>query len=343
MKKIISIIMAACMLLALAACAANTGANTENTEADSAANDAADDTATPAENEENETAEAYNIYFICPDLSDESETFINKCMTDRAAETGVEYTCLDAQGNPQTQANNLSSAIVNGADAVILDVIDPVAIGPSLMEAQDAGLKVVIMCSDIDEAYQDYRDAFVGVDNKDAGLAVGKAMVEAFPNGCNVVEIGGMAGSKAQILRGDGFDEAIANYNINLLDYQCTQEWSAAQAQTIMEDFIVKYGDEIDAVFCHWDNGATGVIEALKNAGRDDVYVGACDGCSVGFQQVIDGTQDVCAAFDFTDISVTAFDTAVAILDGKDVPAVTLREIPTITADNVNEYDMPEW
>lgn len=46
----------------------------------------------------------------------------------------------------------------------------------------------------------------------------------------------------------------------------------------IMEDFIVKYGDKIDAVFCHWDNGATGVINALENANMDGVYIVAVDG-----------------------------------------------------------------
>jgi ribose transport system substrate-binding protein len=54
----------------------------------------------------------------------------------------------------------------------------------------------------------------------------------------------------------------------------------------IMDDFIVKYGDQIQGVFCHWDNGATGVIGALKNANMTDVFVVGVDGCRAGFDQV---------------------------------------------------------
>ena len=91
------------------------------------------------------------------------------------------------------------------------------------------------------------------------------AILNAFPNGATGVEIGGQAGHVAATNRHTGFSEGIKGKNITVLDYKNPQAWDTAQAQAIAEDMITKYGDKIQFIFCHWDNGATGVINALKN------------------------------------------------------------------------------
>ena len=55
--------------------------------------------------------------------------------------------------------------------------------------------------------------------------------------------------------------------------------------------------------FCHWDNGAAGVIQALENAGMKDVYLVAVDGCRAGFKQVLDGKQSITIAQSFENIA----------------------------------------
>ena len=52
---------------------------------------------------------------------------------------------------------------------------------------------------------------------------------------------------------------------------------------------ITKYGDKIQFIFCHWDNGATGVINALKAVNQpwaNDVLIIGVDGNKTGFEQV---------------------------------------------------------
>ena len=71
-----------------------------------------------------------------------------------------------------------------------------------------------------------------------------------------------------------------------MLDYNNPQQWDAAQAQSIMEDFITKYGDKIKFVFVHWDGGATGVINAFTAAKMTDVMIVAVDGNKTAFQNV---------------------------------------------------------
>ena len=52
---------------------------------------------------------------------------------------------------------------------------------------------------------------------------------------------------------------------------------------------ITKYGDKIQFIFCHWDNGATGVINALKAVNQpwaNKVMIIGVDGNKAGFDQV---------------------------------------------------------
>ena len=53
---------------------------------------------------------------------------------------------------------------------------------------------------------------------------------------------------------------------------------------------ITKYGDKIQFIFCHWDNGATGVINALKAVNQhwaNEVLIIGVDGNKTGFEQVV--------------------------------------------------------
>jgi len=108
----------------------------------------------------------------------------------------------------------------------------------------------------------------VTVDDNQAGQFAADAIKKQFPNGATGVEVGGQAGHDAAIRRHDGFAKAIQGTNLTVLEYKNPQQWDTAQAQAIMEDMITKYGDKIQFVFCHWDNGATGVINASKPRAR---------------------------------------------------------------------------
>ena len=113
--------------------------------------------------------------------------------------------------------------------------------------------------------------------------------MKAFPNGATGVEIGGQAGHVAANNRHEGFTKGIEGKNITVLDYKNPTAWDTAQAQAIAEDMITKYGDKIQFIFCHWDNGATGVINALKAVNQDwanKVLIIGVDGNKTGFEQV---------------------------------------------------------
>jgi len=202
---------------------------------------------------------------------------------------------------------------------------------------------VRMFLSDLAGGSPEYRGFFLGVDDTMAGQTAGQAFVDHFTDGATIVEVGGQAGHDAQIKRHDGFMEAIEGSNITLLDSQNCSGWVTADAMAIMEDFIVKYGDQIQGVFCHWDNGATGVIEALKNANMTDVYVVAVDGCRAGYDQVKDGTQAVCIGQSFTNMAIKSLECAKAMLEGGSYEAINFIPLDVVTADNIDTFPYPEW
>ena len=58
------------------------------------------------------------------------------------------------------------------------------------------------------------------------------------------------------------------------------------------EDSLLSY-DKIDAIVCQNDDGALGVVEALKSAGKlDSIQVLGIDGSDDALQSIQDGEQE---------------------------------------------------
>lgn len=290
-----------------------------------------------------EAGEPLKVAYIPNSMSNESLAYAFKQMEAAAPDYNIEVTAFDGQFDPQIEVRAISNCIAQGFDAIITCPSDISAVVPSLMEAKEAGIIIGMFSADLGDDFKMYRDFFCGVDDNSAGETAAKAFMDAFPDGLKIVEIGGQAGTDAQIKRHDGFNAVVEGTNIEVIDYQACNAWSTSDAMTIMEDFIVKYGSDIGGVFCHWDNGATGCIEALKNAGLEDVYIVAIDGCRGGFDQVKAGVQNVCISQSFSNMAIKSLECVRAIADGQPCEAENFIPLDVVTAENVDTFPYPEW
>lgn len=290
-----------------------------------------------------EAGRTLKVAYVTNSMSNEMNAYGYKIMEEHAAEYNMEVTAFDGQYDPQVETAAITSCIGQGFDAVILCPTDISAVVPAVMQAKEAGVLVAMYSADLAEEYRDLRDIFVGVDDTEAGQKAAQAFIEQFPDGAKVIEIGGAAGSDAQNRRHDGFTAGLEGSNIEVIGYQACDTWSADQAMSITEDMIVKFGDEIQGVFCHWDNGATGCIEALKNAGIEGTYVVAIDGCRGGFDQVKAGTQNVCISQNVVNISVKTLEAIRAAADGAEYEHENIIPLDIVTAENVDSLPYPEW
>jgi ABC-type sugar transport system substrate-binding protein len=281
--------------------------------------------------------------FIPQDMATESQSFSAKMFEKYAPEYGFKLTILDGKGDPQIQAQLVTNAIAQKLDVIFINPADTNALIPSLMQAKQAGLIVAMFSSDVPKDKAEVRDFFVGVNDNMAGESAGQAFLNHFPSGANVIEIGGQAGHDAQNKRHDGFNKVIAGSNIHVIDYKACAHWATADAMAIMEDMIVKHGDEIDGIFCHWDNGATGIIEAMKAAGMEGKFIVAVDGNRAGFDQVKSGQQGATIMQNFENMSRKSLELAKAMMEGKAVESVNFVPLDIVTLDTIDEFTPPEW
>ncbi len=342
MKRLMALLLAMVLVLSMAACAGN--APTEESAAeepsitDQGPEKPDDSTEKPADNDGE-----IKVAFITQSLSNASQAYAWTQFQKYADEYGFTVTVFEENYDPQNGVASIGTCIAQGYTAICINPTDPSAIIPALMEAKEAGIIIGMYSSEIPEGYEQYRDFMCGTDDIMCGEVAAKTLMEAFPDGANVVEVGGQSGHDAQIKRHDGFMATIEGSNIKVLDSKNCEAWASEDAMAIMEDFIVAYGDDIDVVYCHWDVGATGCIEALKNAGMTGVYVIGVDGCSVGYDQVREGTQALCIGQSFSQMTRDAFDNITKILNGEEYEEVVWTALDIVTIDTIDNFPYPEW
>jgi ribose transport system substrate-binding protein len=286
------------------------------------------------------------VAFIVSNQANESQAFSAKEFVKYGPDYGFDVSTFDAKGDTQAESQIVTTCIAQGFKAIFVNPNDIRAIVPALKKAKEAKVIVGMFSSELIGADQQYRDFAASSDDVLGGQLAAQQMIKAFPNGAKIVEIGGQAGHNAQLSRHDGFngDKGIKGSKITVLDFKACQQWATDQAQAIMEDDIVKYGKDIQGVFVHWDNGATGVIQAAKAAGLKNLFIVGVDGNKAGYVQVKSGDQAVSIAQDFTAMAKKELQLAKDALAGKKAnPAFNV--IPQIIYDkaSVAKYPLPQW
>lgn len=281
--------------------------------------------------------------FVVSNMANESQAFSAKQFLKYGSDFGFDVQALDAKGDTQTESQIVTNAIAQKAKVIFVNPNDISAIVPSLMKAKAAGVVVGMFSSDLAPANQKFRDFYAGVNDTMAGEQAAQAFIKHFPNGAKIVEIGGQAGHDAQIKRHDGFNKAIKGSKIQVIDYKACTQWSTSEALTIMENMIVKHGKDIQGVFVHWDNGATGVIQAAKAAGNSGLFIVGVDGNRAGYNQVKSGVQSVSIAQDFVLMTKTDLKLAQELVHGKKVQQVNWVPLAVIDSASVKTFERPEW
>ena len=288
------------------------------------------------------SSESIRAAFITQAFSNPSQAFSKAQFEANMEEFGFEVTSFEGENDVQKEAAAVRQCIVDEYPVIFINPSDILAIVPSLMEAKEAGI-IIGMFSSEPPHDAEWFDFFVGCDDFLAGERAATAFLAAFPDGANIVEVGGQAGHDAAYKRREGFLKGIEGSGIVILDSQNPSGWNTNEAMAIAEDFIVKYGDQIEGVFCHWDNGATGVLEAFVAAGRTDVFIVGVDGNSAGYQQVKDGKQAVTIGQSFTQMARKSMEFATAMLNGEEVDRINHIPHDVVTLENIETFPWPEW
>jgi len=294
----------------------------------------------------------FKAMFVTQAMSNQSQAFSWKEFQRLAPEYGFEMTVGAGENEPVVEYDYILQAIAEGYDAIFVNPSDANGILPAMRQAKEAGL-IVGFFSTIpeDESNFDVAHFAAGSDDVLGGIDAGKFVSSLFPNGANFVEVGGQAGHQAATDRHNGFREGI-NANINELGSQFAPTgWNTHEALSIMEDFLVRFGEDIDVVWCHWDAGAAGVIEAVEAAGfkassvpGEGIFIIGVDGSRDGYAQVRAGTQALSVGQSFTNMAAESLRLARILLEGGSLDKfVHYIPMDMVTIENVNVLPEPDW
>jgi len=273
-------------------------------------------------------------------------TYENAFIEAAQANDAVEAVVLDAGGDVARQIAQIEDLIQQEVDAIIIWPTNGEAVIPAVRKAHQAGIPVIVTNSNIAEPGFDFVASFSGPDNITQGARSAEIMCDKFKDmgiedEAQIVQISGQPGYTTAIERAKGFEDRLPEVcpNVTLMETQ-PGDWNREKSQQVMEAFLVKY-DDIDGVYAGDDNMGVGALNAAKAAGRDGiVFVGATN-FAVGYEAMAAGDYWGSIYQSPVDDAEAALQTALDILNGKEVPFLNYFDTPKITQDNMDEFSKP--
>ncbi|QBX35094.1 sugar ABC transporter substrate-binding protein [Paracoccus liaowanqingii] len=212
--------------------------------------------------------------------------------THPAVQSGmVELTIFDGRYDALVQQDQFETMITQGFDAIVFAPMDVEAGATAVQLAVDAGIPVVGSNARVNS---DLLTAYVGSNDVEAGYLEAKAVLDKMGCTGDVVIIEGPIGQSGEIQRGEGNEQALAECpDVSILERQ-TGNWSRAEAQALMENWLTSHGENIKGVIAQNDEMALGAIEAIKAAGMDvsDFAIAGVDGVTDALNAVKSGEMD---------------------------------------------------
>lgn len=259
----------------------------------------------------------------------------------------VKFELLQA-ADADSQAQQIEQAIAKKPDALVILPQDGAALTPVAQKAERAGIPVV----NIDRLFStpDAATATILGDNYQIGVLAADYIADQTKCSGNVVEIQGLAGISVTEDRSKGFaDELKKKCPDGGLKVVAQQpgDFNPDTGLKVMEN-ILQSEKKIDAVYTHDDDMAQGVVQAIRNAGREDeMFLTGVGGSADAMKQIKAGGLYRATFLYNPNMAATAVNMARLIALGQGFPELVPPEVPrqiivpaaVVTKDNVAKYE----
>lgn len=217
-----------------------------------------------------------------------------KSIQDAAKDAGVDLKFSDANGEQENQISAIRSFVQQGVDVIAFSPVVRTGWDAVLLEAQNAGIPVILTDRAVDTQEPGVYKTFLGADFVDEGRRAGEWVVQQYasaPGPVNIVQLEGTTGADPAIDRNSGFADAIsANPNLRIIASQ-SGDFTRSGGKQVMEAFL-KANPQIDMVFSQNDDMGLGAMEAIEAAGKkpgQDIKIVTIDATHDGMQALADG------------------------------------------------------
>lgn len=215
------------------------------------------------------------------------------------ADNGYYFLYEDAQQKQENQLKAIRNFILQEVDYIILDPIVETGWDAVLMEANEAGIPVILVDRKVVVENDDLYTCWVGSDFIEEGRRAGEWLENYLwerdreKETINIVTLQGTPNSSSQLGRTQGFDEVLERHKIWTMLEQRSGDFTQSKGQEVMEDFLSLYKD-IDVVVSENDNMTFGAIEAIEAAGMTcgpdgDIIIISFDAVKAALQLMAEG------------------------------------------------------
>jgi len=259
----------------------------------------------------------------------------------------VDFELLQA-ADADSQAQQIEQAISEKPDVLVVLPQDGAALTPVAQKAERAGIPVV----NIDRLFTapDAATATILGDNYQIGVLAANYISDELKCNGNVVEIQGLAGISVTEDRTKGFTDTVKKKcpggGLKIVASQ-PGDFNPDKGLTVMENILQAQSD-IDAVYTHDDDMAQGVVQAIRNAGReDDMFLTGVGGSEDAMKQIEEGGLYRATFLYNPNMAASAVNMARLIGLGEGFAELVPPEVPrqlvvpaaVVTEDNVAQYE----
>ena len=255
----------------------------------------------------------------------------------KAHAADVEITFTDAKEDMAKQLDQVENFIVQKKDAIIIVPVDTSATAPMTKNIVGKGIKAVYVNRNPgnlpDGAY------YVGSEEIVAGRLQMEYLGEKLKGKGNVAILMGKLDNEGALKRTAGNEEVQKNKypDIKILDKQ-TGLWQRNEGLAKTEDWLNRFGKDLNAILANNDDMALGAIQALKDKKRTDIIV-------VG----VDATPDALTSVSKGELAATVFqdaagqggggvEVAMKAAKGEKVEKETWIPFKLVTPENLSQF-----
>jgi ribose transport system substrate-binding protein len=242
-----------------------------------------------------------------------------------------------AEATAAEQRRILDDLLTKGVAGVSISSIDPANSTDILNRVAD---QAVLFTTDSD-APESKRIAYIGTDNRQAGVQAGELIKKALPDGGKIMMFVGTMGAANAIERVDGIKQALEGSNVEIIDIR-TDEVDFARAKRNVEDTLTKYPD-ISGLVGLYSYNTPQIVEAVRAAGKTgQVKVIGFDEDPVTLRGIADGIVDATVVQQPYEFGYQSMIGLAKVIEGDKsfIPENGLIIVPTkvIDSSNVEEF-----
>lgn len=265
---------------------------------------------------------------------------------------------VDGKGNQSIQNDQVDKFLLQGYDVICVNEVDRTAASVIIDKAKSADIPVIFFNREpVEEDLERWEKVYyVGSDASQAGTMQGQIVIDAYNKNPEKADRNGDGKLQYVMLEGEpGHQDALirteysvktvrqAGIRVEKLANE-TANWQRSQASGKMSQWIQKFGDDIEVIFCNNDDMALGAIDAYRAEEITElpIIVGV-DTTPPAMEEIKNGTITGSVFNDSRKQAEAIFDIAYALAQGIDpqqvVPQLAGRyvwvEQRKFTADNI--------